>query len=166
MIAASPRVAASTTGRLGSVSHGLDLSRFVEAQDAGGTYARALSEIRSGAKRSHWMWFVFPQIKGLGSSPTAQRYAIGSVDEARAYWNHPILGERLRECLAALASVPRPDPVAVFGSIDAMKLRSSLTLFRRAAPGEKALAQALDRWFGGLADERTDALLAASGVTP
>ena len=140
-----------------------DLSRFVDAQDASGTYARALSEIRAGAKRSHWMWFVFPQITGLGSSPTAQRYAIGSLEEARAYWNHPILGARLRECLAALASVPRPDATAVFGGIDAMKLRSSLTLFLRAAPGEDALAQALSRWFGGVADERTDALLSDSG---
>ncbi len=141
-----------------------DLSRFVEAQDAGGTYARALSEIRAGAKRSHWMWFVFPQIAGLGSSPMAQRYAIGSLDDARAYWTHPILGERLRECLAALASVARPDAAAVFGAIDAMKLRSSLTLFLRAAPGEEVLVQALDRWFGGVADERTDTLLAASGA--
>jgi uncharacterized protein (DUF1810 family) len=143
-----------------------DLSRFVEAQDTGGTYARALSEIRAGAKRSHWMWFVFPQLAGLGSSPMAQRYAIGSLDEASAYWSHPVLGVRLRECLAALASLPTSDATTVFGHIDAMKLRSFLTLFLRAAPGEKALAQALDRWFGGVADERTDALLSGSGVSP
>lgn len=152
----------------GDVTRGdFDLSRFVEAQDAAGTYARALSEIRAGAKRSHWMWFVFPQMRGLGSSPMAQRYAVGSLDEARAYWNHPILGARLRECLAALASLPTPDATAVFGSIDAMKLRSSLTLFLRAAPGDETLAQALSRWFAGVADERTDALLSDSGaITP
>ena len=144
-----------------------DLSRFVDAQDAGGTYARALSEIHAGAKRSHWMWFVFPQITGLGSSPMAKRYAIGSLDEARAYWNHPVLVTRRRECLAALAAIPKAVATAVFGGIDAMKLRSSLTLFLRAVPEEEALAQTLSRWFGGVADERTDALLSDSGeITP
>jgi uncharacterized protein (DUF1810 family) len=148
-----------------------DLSRFLDAQDAGGTYARALAELRAGAKRSHWMWFVFPQVRGLGSSAMAERYAIGSLDEARAYWEHPILGARLRECLAALAALPTaaattsPTTAAdVFGAVDAMKLRSSLTLFHRAAPGDEALAQALSRWFGGVADERTDAILSASGA--
>jgi uncharacterized protein (DUF1810 family) len=143
-----------------------DLSRFLDAQDAGGAYARALAELRAGAKRSHWMWFVFPQVRGLGSSAMAERYAIGSLDEARAYWEHPILGARLRECLAALAALPSPTPTAadVFGAVDAMKLRSSLTLFLRAAPGDEALAQALSRWFGGVADERTDAILSASGA--
>lgn len=135
------------------------LSRFVDAQNAGGTYDEALAELRAGRKRSHWMWFVFPQIRGLGASGMAQRYAIGSIEEARAYWAHPTLGARLRECLAALATIAKPDPKSVFGGIDAMKLRSSLTLFLRAAPEDQALKEALDRWFSGVADERTDDLL-------
>ena len=135
------------------------LSRFVDAQNAGDTYAEALAELRAGRKRSHWMWFVFPQIHGLGSSGMAQRYAIRSLEEARAYYEHPVLGARLRECLAALATIAKPDAKYVFGGIDAMKLRSSLTLFLRAAPEDATLKEALDRWFGGIADDRTDQLL-------
>lgn len=138
-----------------------DLERFIAAQDAGGTYSRALGELRSGAKRSHWMWFVFPQIAGLGWSPTAQRYAIRSLDEATAYLEHPVLGARLRECVAVLNSLPTTDAVAVFGPVDAMKLRSSLTLFLRAAPAAEALALALERFFDGAPDQRTLELLHA-----
>ena len=134
------------------------LARFVEAQDSGGTYATALAELRSGRKRSHWMWFVFPQLAGLGSSPTAQYYAIASLDEARDYLAHPVLGHRLRECAATLLAQPDPDPQAVFGGVDAMKLRSSMTLFLRAS-GEQVFADVLAGWFGGEADPRTDELL-------
>lgn len=131
-----------------------DLTRFVEAQD-GGVYARALGEIRAGAKTSHWMWFVFPQIAGLGHSAMAQRYAIAGLDEARAYLAHPVLGARLAECVAALAALPDATTAeAVFGGIDAIKLRSSLTLFE-AAGGGAAFAAALDRWYGGSRDPET-----------
>lgn len=136
-----------------------DLERFIAAQDASGTYARALAELRSGAKRSHWMWFVFPQIAGLGSSPMAQRYAIRSLDEARAYLAHPVLGARLRECVAALNALPTNDAEAVLGGIDAMKLRSSLTLFLRAAPGDEEFERALAKFYGGVPDPRTIELL-------
>lgn len=136
-----------------------DLERFVAAQNAQGTYTRALGELRAGAKRSHWMWFVFPQIAGLGASPMAQRYAIGSIDEARAYLEHPVLGTRLRQCVAAIDSLPTTDAKAVFGGIDAMKLRSSLTLFLRAAPDDEGFARALTKYFGGVPDQRTLDLL-------
>ncbi|HET8613339.1 MAG TPA: DUF1810 domain-containing protein [Sphingomonas sp.] len=132
------------------------LARLVEAQE--GVYDRALAEIRAGAKRSHWMWFVFPQIAGLGHSATARRYAIGSLDEARAYLAHPVLGPRLRECVAALQALPESSAEAVFGGIDAIKLRSSLTLFLHAGGGAP-FREALDRWFGGREDEATLRLL-------
>ena len=130
-----------------------DLSRFLAAQ--AGSYATALAEIRAGAKRSHWMWYVFPQIAGLGHSAMAQRYAIASLDEARAYLAHPVLGARLRECVAALDDLDGVSAEAVFGPVDAMKLRSSLTLFEAAgAP----FGPTIERWFG-TRDERTLALL-------
>lgn len=132
------------------------LDRFVAAQES--MYATALAEVRRGAKRTHWMWFVFPQIAGLGQSPTARFYAVRSLDEARAYLAHPVLGERLRECVAALEEVAEPDARAVFGSIDSVKLRSSLTLFEAAGGGE-AFAEALARWFGGEHDPATLRLL-------
>lgn len=135
-----------------------DLARFVDAQDAGATYDRALAELRRGRKASHWMWFVFPQLAGLGRSATAQRYAIASLDEARAYLAHPVLGPRLRECAAIVAGTAS-DPETVFGPVDAMKLRSSMTLFARAAPEEPVFAGVLDRHFGGRADDATDRLL-------
>jgi uncharacterized protein (DUF1810 family) len=135
-----------------------DLSRFLDAQ-AGGVFERALAEIARGAKTSHWMWFVFPQIAGLGHSPTARHYAIRSLDEARAYLAHPVLGARLQQCLAALAALSEPDPQAVFGGIDAVKLRSSLTLFEAAGGGE-AFGAALGRWYGGGRDDATLRLLA------
>src|SRR3954465_54383 len=113
-----------------------DLQRFVEAHDEGGTYERALAELRAGRKTSHWMWFVFPQIAGLGRSPMAQRYAIASLDEARAYLEHPVRGARLRECARALSALQGRSAREVLGDIDAIKLRSSMTLFARAAPGD------------------------------
>lgn len=135
------------------------LERFVEAQ--AGIYAAALAEIRRGAKRTHWMWFVFPQLAGLGRSETARFYAIRSAEEARAYLAHPLLGRRYRECVGALQDLPISDPVAVFGSVDAIKLRSSLTLFGHV--GEHTLlAAALARWFGGVRDSATLRMLGAS----
>ena len=132
-----------------------DLQRFVDAQDRGGTYDRALQELRDGRKTSHWMWFVFPQIAGLGSSPMAQRYAISSLDEARAYLAHPVLGDRLREAARALTGLDTRSPDEVLGGIDAMKLRSSMTLFARAAPDEPVFARVLERYFGGEPDPET-----------
>lgn len=133
------------------------LSRFVEAQ--ANVYETALAEIRAGAKRSHWMWFVFPQLRGLGRSPTAHYYGIASLTEARAYLNHPVLGPRYLECVKALQTLGDNDPVPVFGSVDAMKLRSSLTLFD-AAGGPPLLDDALERWFDGERDATTLHLLA------
>src|SRR4051794_27263005 len=105
------------------------LSRFVRAQDSGGTYDRALAELRAGRKTSHWMWFVFPQIAGLGRSDTARFFAIADLDEARAYAAHPVLGPRLVTAARILTDLPAYDAVAVFGSVDAQKLHSSMTLF-------------------------------------
>lgn len=134
------------------MTKGSSLERFVEAQEP--VYATALGEIRRGAKRSHWMWFVFPQLAGLGRSETARFFGIGSLDEAVAYLDHPLLGRRYIDCVEALQDLGTSDPVAVFGSIDAMKLRSSLTLFEAARPSP-LLAAALDRWFGGERDPAT-----------
>lgn len=129
-----------------------DLERFVAAQ--ADSYDIALAEIKRGEKRSHWMWYIFPQIAGLGSSPMAQQYAIRSLDEARAYLDHPILGPRLRTCVEALQDLPPTNAVAVLGGIDAMKLRSSLTLFD-VADGGTIFVAALHRWFGGQGDAAT-----------
>jgi uncharacterized protein (DUF1810 family) len=138
-----------------------DLKRFVEAQAH--SYERALAELRAGRKRSHWMWFVFPQIAGLGRSPTAQRYAISGLEEARAYLEHPVLGSRLLECCQTLQELPQSDPEAVLGGIDALKLRSSMTLFARARPDEPPFAGVLARWYGGRCDGATERILAAGG---
>jgi uncharacterized protein (DUF1810 family) len=143
------------------VSDEFDLERFVRAQDDGGTYARALAELRAGRKQSHWMWFVFPQLEGLGASATSQAYAIGSLREARAYLDHAVLGARLRECTRALLALPGPSAEEVLGAVDAMKLRSSMTLFALADPSESAFAEVLGRYFEGVADARTKAGLAA-----
>ena len=132
-----------------------DLGRFVAAQDDRGTYDRALAELRAGRKRSHWMWFVFPQVAGLGRSPAAQRYAIASLDEARAYLAHPVLGPRLLACTRALTEVSGLSAQDVMGGIDALKLRSSMTLFSRAAPEEPLFAQLLEQWYDGAADPAT-----------
>ncbi|HKC28777.1 MAG TPA: DUF1810 domain-containing protein [Jatrophihabitans sp.] len=134
------------------------LTRFVEAQNAGGTYDRARAELRRGLKTSHWMWFVFPQLAGLGRSSTAQHYGITSLAEARAYLAHPVLGARLRESAALVAAAP-PGADAIFGGVDAMKLRSSMTLFRQAAPDEPVFQAVLDRHFGGEPDWMTEQML-------
>jgi uncharacterized protein (DUF1810 family) len=133
-----------------------DLARFVAAQDADGTYARALAELRAGRKTSHWMWFVFPQIAGLGRSPTAVRYAISGLGEARAYVAHPLLGPRLVEASRALAELTGRSAVDVLGGIDALKLRSSMTLFAAAAPDEPVFGEVLERLFGGERDPETE----------
>ena len=132
---------------------GYDLKRFVDAQ--AGSYKRALSELRAGAKRSHWMWFVFPQIAGLGTSAMAQRYAIVTLDEARAYLGHELLGSRLHACTAAVNGLTGRSAQAIFGSPDDMKFRSSMTLFALAAPDEPAFTSALATYFGGIADPLT-----------
>jgi uncharacterized protein (DUF1810 family) len=136
------------------------LERFVEAQDEGQTYELALSELRAGRKTSHWMWFVFPQIAGLGASEMSTRYAISSLDEARAYLAHPVLGPRLRECAGALMALPAGVGAGeVLGGIDEIKLCSSMTLFARAAPEQAIFGEVLERYFGGEADEATEGRL-------
>ena len=139
----------------------MGLERFVIAQDAGETYASAVAELRAGRKIGHWMWFVFPQIAGLGTSPMSRRYAISSLEEARRYLAHPILGARLEECARILTELNDRTAPDIFGSIDAMKLRSSITLFARAAPESPLFRDVLDRYFDGLPDEGTDARLQA-----
>ncbi len=135
------------------------LERFVAAQDSGGTYQRAVAELRAGLKVSHWMWFVFPQIAGLGFSAIAQRYAISSLAEARAYLMHPVLGPRLAECARVLAATDGKTATQIFGDVDAIKLRSSMTLFLAAGPDEPAFGQVLAKYFDGKPDEATLARL-------
>jgi uncharacterized protein (DUF1810 family) len=153
------------------------LDRFVTAQERGGTYERAVAELRAGAKVSHWMWFVFPQVAGLGMSAMAQEYAISSVAEARAYLAHPVLGPRLLECARVVAGTEGRSAERIFGPVDAMKLRSSMTLFAAAeaaevgatgaagvgqAPGEadgNVFRAVLAKYFGGVPDEATVARL-------
>jgi uncharacterized protein (DUF1810 family) len=132
------------------------LQRFIDAQDQANTYETALSELRAGRKTSHWMWFVFPQIAGLGHSPTAVAYALSSLAEASAYLAHPVLGPRLLECTRALAEITGASANEILGEIDAIKLRSSMTLFAHAAPHEPLFWQVLDRYFAGVADEATE----------
>jgi len=136
-----------------------ELQRFVDAQN--GTYIRALEELWRGRKEGHWMWFVFPQLKGLGSSPMAQHYAIGSLAEARAYLAHPVLGARLREAAAAVNATQGRTAREIFGPTDDLKFRSSMTLFHEAAPAEAVFAEALSRFYGGEPDPRTLELLRA-----
>lgn len=137
-----------------------DLERFVRAQDESGTYDRALAELRAGLKTSHWMWFVFPQVSGLGRSPTAEHYAIADLAEARAYVHHDVLGPRLLACCHALLDLD-DDLTAeqVLGGTDAMKLRSSMTLFALADPDEPTYDEVLARFFDGEPDRRTPDLL-------
>ncbi|MDX6233042.1 MAG: hypothetical protein QOH68_2042 [Nocardioidaceae bacterium] len=132
-----------------------DLQRFVDAQNARDTYAEALRELRAGYKRGHWMWFVFPQIAGLGRSSTAQHFAISGLPEAVAFLAHPVLGPRLLECARVLTELPETDPVRVLGSIDAQKLQSSMTLFSLAAPDEQVFRDVLDQYFAGTSDVGT-----------
>ncbi|GAA1822932.1 DUF1810 domain-containing protein [Microlunatus capsulatus] len=135
------------------------LERFVRAQDEGGTYATALTELRSGRKVSHWMWFVFPQLAGLGRSSTARFFALGSLAEAEDYLAHPVLGPRLREAAGVVAARPGVPAEDLLGPVDALKLRSSMTLFARAAPDEPVFRAVLDRCYGGRPDPATEQLL-------
>lgn len=129
------------------------LDRFLDAQR--GDYAAALAEVRRGRKTSHWMWYIFPQIAGLGQSSTARYYSIRDLEEAREYYAHPVLGQRLREISGALLELRGSDPVAVFGGIDSMKLKSSMTLFAVAAPDDPLFQQVLDKYYDGEQDTLT-----------
>ena len=139
----------------------MDLQRFVSAQDARGTYDRALAELHEGRKRSHWMWFVFPQLAGLGFTLTTRAFAISDLAEAQAYLDHDVLGPRLRECCAALLAIEDRTAEQVLGVIDAVKLRSSMTLFALADPSDPLFTDVLDRFYGGERDGRTVQLLAS-----
>jgi uncharacterized protein (DUF1810 family) len=131
------------------------LQRFVEAQEQGGTYAQALTELRAGNKASHWIWFVFPQIAGLGRSPIARTYAISSLEEARTYLEHPLLGPRLLESAESLLEHRQRPVREILGEIDAVKLRSSMTLFSLAAPEQPLFGEVIDAFFAGEADPAT-----------
>ncbi|HEV2450687.1 MAG TPA: DUF1810 domain-containing protein [Streptosporangiaceae bacterium] len=135
------------------------LERFVRAQDHDGTYERAVAELRAGRKASHWMWFIFPQIAALGRSPTAREFAISSLAEARAYLSHPVLGPRLTGCAQIVTGINGKSAADIFGPLDAMKLRSSMTLFLTAAPGEPVFREVLDKYFQGSLDTETTARL-------
>ena len=130
-----------------------DLGRFVQAQE--GDYEQALSEISSGRKRSHWMWYIFPQFDGLGFSSTAQHYSIKSVEEARAYLDHPVLGARLRQCSEAALSVEDRSASEIFGSPDDLKLRSCATLFASVSPPGSVFDRLLEKYYQGRRDEKT-----------
>jgi uncharacterized protein (DUF1810 family) len=145
------------------VNDPFELERFVVAQDRGGTYEAAAAELRAGRKRSHWIWFVFPQIAGLGQSPTSRRYAISSLAEARAYLAHPVLGTRLIESAVIVLDLEGRSASDIFGGIDAIKLRSSMTLFARADPENPVFGDVLAKFFGGVPDVATDRLLEAAG---
>jgi len=139
-----------------TINDRFDLRRFVDAQDAGGTYDQVTAELRRGRKTGHWMWFVFPQIAGLGQSETSKKFAISSLEEARAYLVHPVLGPRLIECATIVAQTQGRTAEQIFGGIDAQKLRSSVTLFLRAAPSEAVFGAVLAHYFDGLPDPATD----------
>jgi uncharacterized protein (DUF1810 family) len=138
-----------------AMSDPFQLQRFVDAQEAGGTYASALRELRNGYKTGHWMWFVFPQIAGLGRSATAQLFAISGTAEAAAYLAHPVLGRRLLECARVLTELAETDAVQVLGDIDAQKLQSSMTLFAEVAPQQRLFQEVLDHFFAGNPDSGT-----------
>jgi uncharacterized protein (DUF1810 family) len=166
--------------RMSEVADPYRLERFVTAQDRGGTYQRAAAELRAGEKASHWMWFVFPQVAGLGLSAMSREYAISCAEEARAYLAHPVLGPRLRECARIVAATRGRSAEQVFGPVDAMKLRSSMTLFAAAADqaasaGGGAAAggadgnvfrEVLEKYFGGAPDEATTARLLRPAPAP
>ena len=141
-----------------------NLQRFIDAQES--DYPSALKEITAGRKRSHWMWYVFPQYDGLGFSSTSRHYAIRSLEEARAYLNHPILGPGLRECVGALLAVTDRTAHEIFGSPDDMKLKSSMTLFAHVSPEESTFEQVLDRYFGGRRDGKTLELVRIGRIEP
>ena len=142
---------------MSSASDRFDLQRFVSAQDR--VYADVVAELRDGRKRSHWMWFIFPQIDGLGFSPTTKRYAIKSSDETRAYLEHPVLGKRLVECAEAVLAVQGRSASAIFGSPDDMKLKSSMTLFVAVSEPGSVFERVLDRYYQGQRDETMIQLL-------
>ena len=135
------------------------LERFVAAQDRGGTFGQAVAELRAGAKVSHWMWFVFPQVAGLGMSAISREYAIAGLAEAQAYLRHPVLGPRLLECAGILADTDGKSADAILGPVDAMKLRSSMTLFGAADRDQPLFGEVLRKYFGGQSDEATLARL-------
>ena len=137
------------------MSDEFDLQRFVAAQDKGEIYDLALDELRRGRKQSHWMWYVFPQVGGLGTSAMAEKYSISSLAEAAAYVAHPVLGSRLVVAARELTAIDSHDPVQVVGAVDSLKLRSSMTLFERAAPDEPVFGQVLEQYYGGKRDEAT-----------
>jgi len=157
----------SGAGRVGPVHPGrvssdpFDLHRFLDAQHD--TYERATRELRAGRKTGHWMWWTFPQVAGLGRSATSVRYAVSGLDEARAYLAHPALGDRLRECARILLDLPGRDAEDVFGDVDAVKLRSSMTLFATADPDEPSFSGVLEEYFGGERDGETTERLAREG---
>ncbi len=130
-----------------------NLQRFLEAQNP--VYGRVISELREGRKRTHWMWFIFPQIRGLGQSEISQRFSISSLYEAEAYFEHPILGPRLKECTRLVNAIEGRSIEDIFGYPDHLKFRSSMTLFAQAAPGEKVFNEALDKYSAGAPDELT-----------
>ena len=134
-----------------------DLARFIVGQEH--VYPGVLAELGRGRKTGHWIWFIFPQLAGLGSSGMSRRFAISSLDEARAFLAHPVLGAHLRECATVILATRGRTAEDIFGSLDALKVRSCMTLFHRAAPDEPVFAQVLDRYYGGVADEATDARL-------
>jgi len=140
-----------------SVSDRFNLQRFVDAQAS--VYQEVRRELRAGRKESHWMWFIFPQIAGLGTSPTSVRFAIASLDEARAYLAHPVLGPRLRECAKLAVDVEGRTAREIFGPVDEMKFRSSVTLFAQAAPDEDVFQRCIDKYFAGSHDPATLARL-------
>jgi uncharacterized protein (DUF1810 family) len=131
------------------------LRRFVDAQDLAGTYENALAELRAGLKTGHWMWFIFPQVTGLGNSSMSRQFGISSVAEAQAYLRHPVLGPRLLECTRILTEIKGKSATEILGAIDAMKLRSSMTLFISAAPEEPLFREVLAHYFHGSADQET-----------
>jgi uncharacterized protein (DUF1810 family) len=135
-----------------------DLERFVRAQE--GIYDGVHEELRRGRKTGHWIWFIFPQIAGLGQSALSREFSIASLDEARAYLAHPVLGARLHECVVTLLAVRGRTAEEILGPLDEMKVRSSMTLFHRAAPDDPAFLEVLDRFYDGRADVATDARLA------
>ena len=155
---AGPDPLPAVTDPARGLSDPFHLERFVAAQ---GGYDGVVRELRAGRKTGHWIWFIFPQLAGLGRSDVARFYAIGSLDEARAYLAHPVVGPRLRECAGLVLAIRERTIREAFGELDALKLRSSMTLFHRAAPDDPVFRAVLDRAFDGIADERTDLLLDA-----
>jgi uncharacterized protein (DUF1810 family) len=153
------RSMASHTEQTAGAGLPFDLERFVRAQENDSSYERAVAELRNGRKQTHWMWFVFPQVVGLGHSPTARYFAISGLEEARAYLGHDVLGPRLLECARVLAALEGMGAEEVFGPIDALKLRSSMTLFLRADPNEALFQVVLERFFDGRPDPATDGLV-------